>query len=242
MAEKTDNNPDGQTCSGDECLDFTSGSFQISQTSVFEVFNRKISPFLDWRICLFVTLKVRDNVEVFKQRDEKGDTVLHKVCEFWDEDKEDWRTLEHFFQVLIRNKADLDVQNNGGETPIMIAIRRGQIMLTAYLFRQSVDLSICDYDGNSVLHKAVISLHLHNFYAVGNWHDFLIRSESSCLNYDPRKKNNQHLTALQLAEKMKEDMEKKCSQKEIEISKDDKYDLSTLQDMVIYLRSHVSQL
>ena len=191
---------------------------------------------------MFVTLKVRDNVEVFIERDEKGDTLLHKVCEFWDEDKEDWRTLEHFFQVFIRNKADLDVQNNAGETPIMIAIKRGQIWLTAYLFRQRVDLSICVYDGNSVLHKAVISLHLHNFYAVGYWHDFLMRSESSCHNYDPRKKNNQHLTALQLAVKMKEDMEKKCSQKEIEVSENDKYDLSILQDMVLYVRSHVSQL
>ena len=62
MAEKTDNNPDRA-----ESSDFTSGSLQISQSSVFELFNRRISPFLDWRIRLFITLKVRDSVEVFKQ-------------------------------------------------------------------------------------------------------------------------------------------------------------------------------
>ena len=77
MAEKTDNNSDRADSS-----DFTSGSLQISQTSVFELFDRRISPFLDWRIRLFVTLKVRDNVDVFIQRDEKGDTLLHKVCEY----------------------------------------------------------------------------------------------------------------------------------------------------------------
>ena len=60
MAEKPDNNPDRA-----ESSDFTSGSFQISQTSVFELFNRRISPFLDWRIRLFVTLKVRDNFGSF---------------------------------------------------------------------------------------------------------------------------------------------------------------------------------
>ena len=174
-------------------------------------------------------------------RSAAGDTLLHKVCEYWDEVEEDWETLEHFFEVFITNKADLDVQNNRGETPIMIAIKRGQIMLTAHLFRNGVDLSICDYDGNSVLHKAVKSLHLHNFYAVGNWHDFLIRSKSSCRNYDPYKKNNQHLTALQLAEKMKEDMKIKFSYKE-RSSKEAECDLSTVEDMIIYLKTHVSQL
>ena len=236
MAEKTDNNSDR-----DDSSDFFPGSLQISESSVFELFDRRISPFLDWRIRLFVTLKVSDNVDVLIQRDEKGDTLLHKVCEYWDEDKEDWRTLDDFFQIFIRHKVDLNSQNNAGETPIMIAINKGQILLTAHFFPK-VDLSICDYEGNSVLHKAVMALHLHNFYAVGNWHDFVIRSESPCINYDPCKKNNQNLTALQLAVKMKEDLEKKCSQKEIEVSKDDKYDLSTLQDMVIFLRSHVSQL
>ena len=236
MAEKTDNNSDRDVSS-----DFSPLPLQITESSIFELFDRRISPFVDWRIRLFVTLKVRDNVDVLIQRDENGDTLLHKVCEYWDEDKEDWRTLADFFQLFIRHKVDFNSQNNAGETPIMIAINNGQILLTAYFFPK-VDLSICDYEGNSVLHKAVMALHLHNFYAVGNWHDFVIRSESACITYDPLKKNDQNLTALQLAVKMKEDLEKKCSQKEIEVSKDEKSDLSILQDMVIFLRSHVSQL
>ena len=67
-------------------------------------------------------------------------------------------------------------------------------------------MSIFGYEGNSVLHIAVKSLHLHNFYAVGNWHDFLLRFTRSCKNYDPYKKNGEHLTALQLAVNIKESL------------------------------------
>ena len=88
--------------------------------------NKKSSqPFLNWEMCILITGKIVENPEILKERDHEGNTLLNKVAEYWDEDKENWMTLSDLFDVFLSYKADLNVQNVRGETPIMIAIRRG---------------------------------------------------------------------------------------------------------------------
>ena len=93
-------------------------------TNLFDFFVKGLYSYSTSELCSYLSAAVRTNPEVLKDCDAEGNTLFHKVVQYWDEDKEKWNTLIDFFDDLVDNKADLNAQNDRGETPIMIAIKK----------------------------------------------------------------------------------------------------------------------
>ncbi|XP_057720344.1 ankyrin repeat-containing protein BDA1-like [Arachis stenosperma] len=129
----------------------------------------------------------------------EGLTPLHLVCQFDDDDEENFTTLLEFLDTCPDSIGDVNVRN---ETALQVALRRENItafqVLLGWLIRnfkkgaENLERSVMnqvDEDGNTILH---ISTLMGNTQAV----ILLVRCPYMSLNY----KNSMKQTALDLAE------------------------------------------
>lgn len=56
--------------------------------------------------------------------------------------------------ILVQSGVQLDVVDNKGCTPLIVASQYGQTMLAGYLMGKGARLQICDKDGDNALHWA----------------------------------------------------------------------------------------
>lgn len=112
--------------------------------------------------------------------DSQGNTSVHFASANPDEE---------MIQLVVENSGDLNICNLSGESPLHWAVGNGNFFHVQILIDHGADLDIQDFSGNTPLHWAVFS---ENPDMV----NLLISN-----NCDWRIKNNQHLTAGDIAEK-----------------------------------------
>lgn len=126
------------------------------------------------------TLFEQGGVEVFTSRDDKGHTPAHWAClgghttilRFMLEHKAPvnepsnndlgarpihWACVNGHIAVidiLVQSGVPLDIVDNKGCTPLIVAAQYGQTMLSGYLMGKGARLQLVDKDGDSALHWA----------------------------------------------------------------------------------------
>lgn len=117
-------------------------------------------------------IKVLERSEYIDYRDKDGNTLLHMVVASFDDENEcnaqnKKKILEKLLQV-----SNINAQNNSGETPLNMAIKRGRVVFVkfkgqtpclydrtrlneiAQLLRKKPNMSIPDREGNQPIHNA----------------------------------------------------------------------------------------
>ncbi|XP_067653188.1 serine/threonine-protein phosphatase 6 regulatory ankyrin repeat subunit A-like [Haliotis asinina] len=78
--------------------------------------------------------------------DEEGDNMLLWACR--------GGNVKIVNYILIQNIVDINAQNNGGETPVMLAANSGDREIFDILVRKGADLSVIDNNTDNILHWA----------------------------------------------------------------------------------------
>ncbi|XP_065335614.1 putative ankyrin repeat protein RF_0381 [Cloeon dipterum] len=90
------------------------------------------------------------NGDLVKQRLNNGDTSLHlaiKLNRYWKENILIW--------LVEQCENDLNVKNNEGETPLLLACKKEEWSIAKILLKKTVDINARDKNGRTALHYAV---------------------------------------------------------------------------------------
>lgn len=82
---------------------------------------------------------------------ENGDTFLHRLMENGDDF---WKYGNDFLDLAFKNGANPDIQNNKGQTPLMLAVNQRNKSFVEKLIEGGADVNLQDNDGNTALHLA----------------------------------------------------------------------------------------
>lgn len=83
-------------------------------------------------------------------QDISGNTLLHYLAE-----KHRMPDVLQFAQILIENGTHVDLKNNAGQTPLMIAIQHGQITFAEMLIKEGADINVRDKRGEPLIVKVI---------------------------------------------------------------------------------------
>ncbi len=89
--------------------------------------------------------------QINTKRLKRGDTLCHLITAIYNQ------TFEPTFKLLLDHKMDLNIQNDNEDTPLHMAIKRGNETATRALIKAGANLSIKNKFGQTVFHLAAIS-------------------------------------------------------------------------------------
>jgi ankyrin repeat protein len=132
--------------------------------------NKIIELFMACKYRKPLTLQVllKNNVNPNAQ-DKNGDTVLHQIstCHIASNKKDEWSIL----QLLMNKKADINIQNKQGNTPLHLAAKkRGCLELIKYLIEMGADL-MAENNNSETAYQLIGYENLYNYHK--------LRTESS---------------------------------------------------------------
>jgi uncharacterized protein len=90
-------------------------------------------------------------------------------------------------EILVKNGADIDFQDNNGNTPLILAVKKKDLELVTFVVLKGADVNLANNDGVTPLHQAAFS---GNEKVV----DFLLKAKA-----DPHLKNNDGASAYDFA-------------------------------------------
>ncbi|MEL7342896.1 MAG: ankyrin repeat domain-containing protein, partial [Bacteroidota bacterium] len=85
-------------------------------------------------------------------RDHRGDSVLHKLA--MGNCVND--TVQKALSLLMRGNPNLEASNATGQTPLMVATRRGKAAIVSCLLQMGANVKAKDAQGQTVLHLAAM--------------------------------------------------------------------------------------
>lgn len=121
-------------------------------------------------------------------QDEDGNTLLHNIIEH--KDKLSWTNTEQLLTNLIDKKANVNIQNKVGLTPLMLAAQSYKSILEIILTMEP-DLNLQDIDGNTAIHLACKSALLPLLQAKPN---LLIKNKKGLSAIDKLRKDGIYTT------------------------------------------------
>ena len=125
--------------------------------------------------------KLREHLRLHKGVDEPngaGLSALHVAIKMGD---------LKIAAILLENGADINFQDNNGNTPLILAVKKKDLELVTFVILRGADVNLANNDGITPLHQGAFS---GNEKVV----DFLLKAKA-----DPHLKNNDGATAYDFA-------------------------------------------
>ncbi len=126
-------------------------------------------------------LKLQEHLRLHKGVDEPnqaGLSALHVAIKMGD---------LKIAKILLENGADINFQDNNGNTPLILAIKKKDLELVSFVVLQGADVNLANNEGITPLHQGAFS---GNEKVV----DFLLKAKA-----DPHLKNNDGMSAYDFA-------------------------------------------
>jgi ankyrin repeat protein len=111
------------------------------------------------RMAPFLISSLKDNLNI--QQMETGNTLLHAA-----------KTSYIIVKSIISNGADINIQNNEGNTPLHLRILQGNLFLAEYLIENHADFNLANKDGKTALDLATELKHNRILIAINKANKF----------------------------------------------------------------------